>query len=127
MRDAIFYVGVGALFTHEIDAIPNHEWRGLPVLGGLPDDVAMPIFIALHVPLFALMVGFVASTEPRTRTRAKLVVAALLILHGVAHFILGMLRPEYEFGSLLSHVLIFGGAACGAATLLLDRFRRAAT
>ena len=27
-----FYLGLGSLFTHEIDAIPNHEWRGLPLL-----------------------------------------------------------------------------------------------
>jgi hypothetical protein len=25
MTSLIFYLGMGALFTHEIDAIPNHE------------------------------------------------------------------------------------------------------
>ncbi len=55
IREIAFYLGLGSLFTHELDAVPNHEWRGLPLLGTLPDETGMWVFIAAHVPLFAIL------------------------------------------------------------------------
>jgi hypothetical protein len=42
MRDLAFSLGLGSPFTHELDAVPNHEWRGLPLLETLPDDGFSP-------------------------------------------------------------------------------------
>jgi len=124
MRDLLFYLGLASLFTHELDAMPNHEWRGMPLLGSLPDDVAMTWFVVLHVPLFAGLIALVASGTPRTRTLSRLVVGAFLIVHGVLHAS-KMGDPTYEFSSLLSQALIFGGAVLGAAFLTLElRARR---
>jgi len=124
MRDILFYLGLASLFTHELDAMPNHEWRGMPGLGSLPDDVAMTWFVVLHVPLFAGLIALVASGTPRTRTLSRLVVGAFLIVHGVLHAS-KMGDPTYEFSSLLSQALIFGGAVLGAAFLTLEvRARR---
>jgi hypothetical protein len=36
MRSLTFCFGVGALFTHEPDAVPNHEWRVLPLVRMFP-------------------------------------------------------------------------------------------
>jgi hypothetical protein len=98
---AAFYLGLASLFTHELDAIPNHEWRGMPLLGTLPDGTAMWIFIAAHVPLFAILIN------------------AFLVLHGLLHA-LSAGEPTYEFSSRLSQVLIFGGAVLGALYLVLS-------
>ena len=118
MKETAFYLGLGALLTHELDAMSNHEWRLLPGLGGLPDDTAMTVFVALHVPLFALLIGLVASTRPGVRRVSRLVVAGFLVVHAGLHlWFTG--RPEYEFSSLLSETLIFGGALCGALYLVL--------
>ncbi len=32
IRNVAFYCGFGALFTHELDAMTNHEWRVLPLV-----------------------------------------------------------------------------------------------
>ena len=119
MKDAVFYLGLGTLFTHELDAMPNHEWRGMPFLGSLPDETAMFVFVVAHVPLFAVVVALVASRNLRARRIAQLGVGGFLVLHGLLHW-LSSSRPSYEFESALSSALIFGGAALGAVYLGLE-------
>lgn len=119
MKDIAFYLGLGTLFTHELDAVPNHEWRGLPLLQGLPDETAMAVFVAAHVPLFAILIALVASTRPQVRHLSRLAIAVFLLLHGVLHA-MSIGQAHYEFSSTLSNILIFGGSALGAAYLLLD-------
>lgn len=126
MKEPLFFLALGSLFTHELDAMPNHEWRGLPILGALPDEVAMAAFVALHVPFFAAVVALVASRVERIRTTARLAVASFIVVHGGLHA-LSMGDPAYEFSSLLSKSLIFGGAVLGALYLALEiRSRRGA-
>lgn len=119
MKDSLFFLALGSLFTHELDAMPNHEWRGLPILGTLPDDVAMTAFVVLHVPFFAAVVALVASPIERIRTIARLVVASFVVLHAGLHA-LSIGDTAYEFSSLLSNLLIFGGALFGALYLVLE-------
>ena len=122
IRSIAFYLGLGALFTHEIDAIPNHEWRGMPLLGTLPDETGMWVFIAAHVPLFAILIALVASQHERIRWLSRLVISVFLVVHGLLHA-LSASDPTYEFSSGLSRLLIFGGAALGAVYLVLP-FKR---
>ncbi len=124
IRDIAFYLGLGSLFTHELDAIPNHEWRGLPFLGTLSDETAMLLFIAAHVPLFAILVALVASENARVRSTSRLVIGIFLVLHGLLHA-LSVGQPTYEFSSGLSRFLIFGGAGFGALYLALSMKRDA--
>jgi hypothetical protein len=124
MRDMAFYLGLGSLFTHEIDAIPNHEWRGLPLLASMSDDAAMAVFIAAHVPLFAIMIALVASKGERIRGLSRLGISAFLVVHGLLHA-LSEGEPTYEFSSALSRILIFGGAVFGALYLVLSLRRDA--
>jgi hypothetical protein len=121
-RDISFYLGLGALFTHELDAVPNHEWRGLPFLGALPDDTAMLVFIAAHVPLFAALIALVASKDERVRVYSRLAISAFLVVHGLLHT-LSVGEPTYEFSSRLSQLLIFGGSGFGALYLVLTLTR----
>ncbi len=119
MRDLFFYLGTACLFTHELDAMPNHEWRVLPLLDALPDELGMFAFVAGHVPLFAFALACIASSVPRTRTVSRLVVSGFLVVHGLAHG-LSIGRANYEFASTLSNVLILGAAAFGALFLFLE-------
>jgi len=119
MREIVFYLGMGALFTHELDAIPNHEWRVLPLVRMLPDDIGMIVFVIAHVPIFAVLIALVASSNDRIRTNSRLVISGLLVLHGLVHALF-MNHPNYEFSSILSNTLIFGGAAFGAVYLGLQ-------
>ena len=116
MREIVFYLGMGTLFTHELDAMANHEWRVLPMVRMLPNDMGMIVFVIAHVPIFAVLIALVASSNDRTRARSRLVISGFLVLHGLVHA-LYMNHPNYEFSSILSNTLIFGGAAFGAVYL----------
>ncbi len=119
MKNFLFYIGLGTLLTHELDAISNHEWRVLPLVRELPDEIGMLVFVVIHVPIFAGLIALIASSRPRTRALSRLGVSAFLVLHGLLHFLfLG--HPVYEFSTLLSKILIFGGAGLGAMHLALE-------
>ena len=119
MKNFVFYLGMGALCSHELDAMPNHEWRVLPLVRELPDEIGMIVFVIAHVPLFALLIALIASSNDRTRTNSRMVISGFLVLHGLLHAIF-MSDPNYEFSSMLSNTLIFGGAAFGAIYLGLE-------
>ena len=116
MKRVALYLGLAALFTHELDAVANHEWRLLPVLRGIPDDLGLTLFVAAHIPLFALIITGVASERENVRARTGVILALFLVLHGALHAFY-MRDANYEFSSGLSHLLIFGGAICGAIFL----------
>ena len=116
MKNAFFYFGLALLFTHELDAVTNHEWRVLPILGSLPDRTGESSFVLLHVPLFAIVLASVASLNRKVRARAQIVASGFLVVHGLLHTLFSG-HAEYEFSSVLSSSLIFGAAACGAAYL----------
>ncbi len=123
MKNTVFYLGIGALFTHELDAVQNHEWRILPLIRMLPEETAMNLFIAAHVPLFALLLACVTSSDTRTRHMSRLIIGAFLIFHGGLHT-LYMSHPSYEFSSILSNTLIFGGAVLGAVYVTIELFSK---
>jgi hypothetical protein len=79
----------------------------------------MMVFIAAHVPLFAVLVALVASTDGRIRELSRLGISTFLVVHGLLHA-LSVGEPTYEFSSLLSRLLIFGGALLGALYLVLS-------
>ena len=119
IRELAFYLGLGALFTHEVDAMPNHEWRGMPLLGALPDEIGMLVFIAGHVLFFAVLIALVASTDERIRRLSRLGISAFIVVHAVLH-VLSSGAPSYEFSSRLSRLLIFGGAVLAGLYLVLS-------
>ena len=125
MKNVIFYLGLGMLFTHELDAMTNHEWRVFPFLRTLSDHAGADIFVLAHVPLFAATIAFVASLNPRVRVRARLIGCGFLVVHGLLHALLSG-HEAYEFSSSVSVLLIYGAAGLGLLYLLADlRERRA--
>ena len=119
MRGAIFYLGLGLLCTHELDAMPNHEWRVLPLLRLLEDSVGQSVFVLAHVPLFAIIIGLVASLNARRRRNSRIAVSAFLVVHTFLHWLFSD-HPHYHFDSLLSSALIVGAGLCGAAYLAAE-------
>ena len=119
MKNVFFYLGLATLFTHELDAFSNHEWRVIPILQSLPELVAMNTFILLHIPLFAALVALVASTNAVLRKRSRLGLSMFLIVHALLHL---WFRNDvnYEFASAMSNILIFGGAIFGALYLAIS-------
>ena len=90
----------------------------MPLLSLLPDRQGMTLFVAIHVPLFALIIGAVASHARRMRRLVRLVISGFLLIHAVLHYWYSD-APTYEFNSVLSSALIYGGAGLGGVYLLL--------
>lgn len=120
MKERFFYLGIGLFFTHELDAMTNHEWRVLPLTSWLGDDMGRLVFVAAHVPLFAILVALMASLNSVVRSRTRVWLSAFLVLHSMLHAGFVM-HDNYEFSSLLSNVLIYGAAMCGLLYLFLYR------
>lgn len=116
LREALFLLGYGLLATHELDAVLRAEWRVLPGLSRLDDVLARPLFVWLHVPLFALLTASVGSTKADTRRRARHGISLFLVVHAGLHLLFGGDR-HYDFHGATSTLLIFGGALCGLGWL----------
>lgn len=114
---SFFYLGLGTLLSHELDAVANAEWRVLPLLRGLPDDIGMTVFTLAHAPLVAWLLYMAGHTNRKTRARTQIAISLFLIFHAGLHFLFSE-DPSYEFSSWLSHGLIYGGGLFGLAHLL---------
>ncbi len=125
MKNIIFYLGMGTLFTHELDAMFNHEWRILPLTSWLAEETAMLVFLFFHIPLFAGLIALVASKNDQVRFRSRIGISAFLLIHAALHALFGG-NPAYEFSSISSTILIYGGALLGAIHLVLEYKERSA-
>ncbi|MCX7070471.1 MAG: hypothetical protein NTW01_05685 [Gammaproteobacteria bacterium] len=115
-REWLFLAGYGLLATHELDAVLRAEWRVLPGLSMLDEALARPLFIGLHVPLFALLTGWIGSAEAGIRQRARHGICLFLVVHAGLHLLFGGHR-HYDFHEAGSRLLIFAGALCGLGWL----------
>lgn len=121
MKHTAFYVGISLLFTHELDAMSNHEWRIIPGLSAVSEAAGATAFLVAHVPLFALVIGYIASLNLKTRVMARNITSGFLIAHAAVHYLFAG-NSAYEFSSLVSSLLIYGAALCGVAYFLALRF-----
>jgi hypothetical protein len=117
MKNTVFYFGLALFFTHELDAMPNHEWRVLPVLGDLAESAGELTFVIAHIPIFAVAIACIASLNLNTRSVARVIASGFLIAHALLHFAFSG-HSAYEFSSSISSMLIYGAALCGFAYLL---------
>ena len=123
MKIIVFYLGLALLFTHELDSMPNHEWRVMPILNYLSDATGKAVFLLAHIPIFAVVVAFVASLDEKVRSRARGIFCGFLVVHTLLHSVFSA-NPDYEFSSLISSVLIYGAGLCGVLYLLGDYLKR---
>jgi hypothetical protein len=119
MRDLAFYLGFGTLVTHELDSMLNHEWRVIPIIRALPDETGFIIFVTAHIPIFAILVALVSSQNSKTRQITRIGIGLFLVFHGLLHIFFKN-HPAYEFSSMLSNALIFGGSLLGIVYLVME-------
>lgn len=111
-HNIFLYVGVAFLMTHELDAVMHNEWLVLPITSGLPPAVGYQVFLWLHVPLFALIVSFLSTQSQRVRNKTAKFISSFLIIHAFLHLLFSG-HKHYDFHSLSSNALIWGGAVFG--------------
>ena len=120
LQDLLFFITVGLLATHELDAMPNHEWRVLPLTSFLSDEIGRRMFVLGHVPLFALVAWIAAQGSGSV---AALAFSAFAIIHVGLHWLYRN-HPMYEFRGLMSRALIWGPGVFAIAHLLVSAFDR---
>ena len=103
--------GLAFLMSHELDAVNCQEWRMLPLLNFLDDNVGYQMFTILHVPIFAAILLGIHSNKNWNRILFQL--SVFNVIHTGLHT-LAVWCPRNQFSSPLSWSLIIGGGFCGA-------------
>ena len=116
---AVFYLMLATLFTHELDAMAQSEWRLLYVLRSLPSADGQFWFVLLHVPLFAGLLWLIQQSSPRIRQLTQVSLAAFAVVHAGLHYRLSA-EPLYTFTSPLSLAVIYGAALLGLLFLIMS-------
>ena len=111
------------LFTHELDAMTQSEWRLLYVLRGFSDEQGRWWFVAIHVPLFWALVALTHHANDHVQRASRIGLAAFCIIHAMLHWRLAS-DPLSTFSSPLSWSLILGAAATGGAYLGMSATHR---
>jgi hypothetical protein len=117
-QNQLFTLMLATLFTHELDAMTQSEWRLLYVLRGLPDDTARFWFVAIHVPLFWALMALSGHRSMVVRQRVRSGIAAFCVVHAGLHIYLRN-DPLNTFNSTLSWSLILVAAFLGALHLMM--------
>lgn len=99
------------------------EWRVLPLASLLDPEVGRIVFVVLHVPLFALVLGGLTSRLPEHAAQLHFWVSSFLVVHAGLHLAFAR-HPANEFEGVLSNTLTFGAAVFGAVHLWGGRTRR---
>jgi hypothetical protein len=112
---------LATLFTHELDAMTQSEWRLLYVLRSLSDEQGSWWFVAIHVPLFWALIALTHHAHEGVQRASRLAFAAFCIVHALLHWRLAS-DPLSTFSSPLSWSLIIGAAVLGAAYLCVAAY-----
>lgn len=116
--DILFTLALSLLLTHEMDAVRRREWQVLPLLARIDDDArGYAIFTALHVPLYALLLGGLMAGGAAANQQLVRALDAFCVVHVALHLLFAR-HPRYQFNNRLSWTLIAGAGICGAADLL---------
>lgn len=113
---------LAVLFTHELDATAQSEWRLLYVLRGLGDEQGRWWFVALHVPLFGAVFGLAHHSNLVVERASRATLAVFCIVHALLHLRLRN-DPLSTFDSPLSWGLILGAAVLGVTYLSVTSYQ----
>ncbi len=110
VQPVLFYLALALIWTHELDAYARHEWRVMPLLNQLPDQMAGRIFLWAHVPLMYLTVVVVLAGPAGIGAG---ILAGFCVVHVGLHRIFRN-HPANELNGAGSRALILGAGGFGA-------------
>ncbi len=110
-----FFLALGFLFTHELDAIRCKEWLIFPLTSWLDDERGYVAFTLLHIPLFTWIYWSVASMPLNQGLVSSWDIFCLV--HLGLHIVF-LKHPENRFNTPFSWIIIAGAAVCGALDIL---------
>jgi len=110
-----FYLAFAFILMHEMDAIRCREWRIFPGLSILDEKIAFPLFMFVHIPLYAFPIYYLLNMpDPEGLIRG---LNYFFIIHLFLH-ILFLKHKNNEFTDWISWSIIIGCGVCGALDLI---------
>lgn len=109
-----FYLGLGLILIHEMDAVRCKEWRIFPGLSVLKDKPGYILFLFAHIPLFVWLLYGLNSVDNESLITG---LDYFFIIHLVLH-VLYLGHKKNEFKDWISWTIISGTALCGFVDLL---------
>jgi hypothetical protein len=88
----------------------------------MSDSKGKYFFLIGHIPIFMVVVAFVASLDKKIRSRARNIFCGFLVVHTLLHYAFSE-NPAYEFTSLISLGLIYGAGLCGVLYFLAAYYK----
>jgi lysylphosphatidylglycerol synthetase-like protein (DUF2156 family) len=122
----VMHLMLALLFTHELDAMAQSEWRLLYVLRGFSDEQGRRWFVALHVPLFGLLLALLHHGHDKLQQLSRIGFSLFYIVYVFLHWRLHN-DPLSTFTTVLSWSLIIGAGLLGVAYLGIVALRRKQT
>ena len=116
LKNVALVMALSLFLVHEIDAMTHHEWRLLPIIGSLNDEVGRQVFVLLHIPVFFGVIWALFMTH--WRLMAAKIFCVLLIIHGLVHFIYSG-HELYSFVPPIETITVYGAALSGMIYLAL--------
>lgn len=111
-----FFLALGFLFAHELDAIRCKEWLMFPLTSWLADERGYAVFTLLHIPLFAWICwSLVALPLSQDLIRSWDI---FCIVHIGLH-LLFLKHPQNRFTKPFSWGIIVGAGVCGIFDLVV--------
>ena len=113
--NGLFSMILALLFTHEMDAVRNKEWRMFIGLKDLPEETAYRLFLLLHIPLYtAVLLVLINGTE----TIGFYLVDLFMIFHAITHYLFRN-HPNNRLTNRLSQGIINAAGALALIHLIL--------
>ncbi|MES2656373.1 MAG: DUF6713 family protein [Bacteroidota bacterium] len=111
-----FYVGFSFFLAHQMDAIRCKEWRIIPLLSLLEDDLGYIVFLFAHIPI-----AFVIFSQLTHGNDIELFIKnfdIFMVLHIGLHFVF-VQHQNNRFNNWISWILILSAGIMGLTDLLV--------
>ena len=118
MRDLLFQLSFSTLLVHELDAMTQSEWRLLFILRSFPDLLARSLFVALHVPIVAVLLWLTQHPSVSVQRWTRIGLALFMVVHAGLHWNMRN-HALNTFTSPLSLSLIYGAGLIGSIYIIL--------
>ncbi len=115
----LFHLTVGFALLHELDAMFRHEWRVLPGLSLLPDDIGRAVFLWGHLPFYLAFVRLATHRSARIRLWFAVIFGGFFVIHVGLHWAFSG-HLHYEFHGLGSQLLILAAGLFGLPLAILS-------
>ena len=115
MEHLFFYIALGFIFTHEMDAVRCKEWQIFPGLSLLKNEMGYRVFTLLHVPLYFFLLWELFN--PPINESLIWWLDLFFIIHIGLHLLL-LRHPKNLFTSLTSWTIITGAGLFGLLDLI---------